>query len=191
MRECTVVENFSIYPSITVSMSYGMESVPLELESMSLQSKYVPHDSYSRPKFLNLTPEQYEKGRCHAQREILYPSDQITQESMPWNAGYAEVINAGKSENNEDQSWLFAGAMISESGSKQLRPCNETLGSSRAKREDSIPVVMFGVCDGHAGWGAAVLAVKALAARISERLEGNYICYESFSTLSNTVDSAL
>ena len=151
-------------------MSFGMDSVPLELEQMNQAPKPFLNE-FSRPKFLKLTNEDIEKGSVHLTREILYPGNDVVRESIPWNAGYAEVINAGKSDKNEDQSWLFAGCMISESGSKQLRPSHEYLGTSLAKREDSIAVVMFGVCDGHAGWGAALFVSKVLAARISERLE--------------------
>ena len=150
-------------------MSYGLDSVPFELEPINAQAPKPRHDEFSRPKFLKLTNDDFEKGRDHATREILSPINEVTKEIMPWNAGYAEVINAGKSEKNEDQSWLFAGVMIS--GSKQLRPSNEYMGASLAKREDSIAVVMFGVCDGHAGWGAALYVSKVFAARISERLE--------------------
>ena len=163
-------------------MSFGMDSVPLELEQMNQTPKPF-HDEFSRPKFLKLTNEDIEEGRDHLTRVILYPGNDVTRESLPWNAGYAEVINAGKSDKNEDQSWLFAGCMISESGSKQMKPSHEFLGTSLAKREDSIAVVMFGVCDGHAGWGAALFVSKVLAARISERLEAiKHFLFKSIET---------
>ena len=167
-------------------MAYGLESVPFELEPIGAQAPKPRHDEFSRPKFLKLTNEELDKGRDHATREILSPINEVTMEIMPWNAGYAEVINAGKSDKNEDQSWLFAGVMIS--GSKQLRPSNEYMGASLAKREDSIAVVMFGVCDGHAGWGAALYVSKVFAARISERLEAiKHFLFRSIETGSELI----
>ena len=42
----------------------------------------------------------------HAVRPIIVPRD---VNALPWNAGYAETINAGKSRQNEDQACVREG----------------------------------------------------------------------------------
>lgn len=57
---------------------------------------------YTRPSFLQLTTDdEVQVSADHVIRPIIVPRD-ITK--LPWNSGYAEAINAGKSVRNEDQA---------------------------------------------------------------------------------------
>lgn len=56
---------------------------------------------YSRPHFLHLSVDEVAASADKTSRPIILPRD-VTK--VPWCAGYAEVINAGKSEVNEDQA---------------------------------------------------------------------------------------
>lgn len=60
-----------------------------------------PKFPYSRPAFLNLqTMEEVKVSADHHVRPIIVPRDVTI---IPFNAGYAECVNAGKSQWNEDQ----------------------------------------------------------------------------------------
>lgn len=62
-----------------------------------LPDKFV----YSRPHFLQLlTPDELKASADHNVRPIIVPRDISV---LPLNSGYAECINSGKSEKNEDQ----------------------------------------------------------------------------------------
>ncbi|XP_030586097.1 protein phosphatase 1H isoform X2 [Archocentrus centrarchus] len=60
----------------------------------------LPHRfPYGRPDFLDLTPELLQYSTEHASRPVLTLK---RGSRLPWQTGYAEVINAGKSMLNED-----------------------------------------------------------------------------------------
>lgn len=73
----------------------------------------------------------------HRVRPIIVPRD---LSRLPWCAGYAECINAGKSTWNEDQASATRGDL-------KLLDVNVTL-----------PYVMFSMFDGHAGYQVALTA---------------------------------
>ena len=73
----------------------------------------------------------------HRVRPIIVPRD---LSRLPWCAGYAECINAGKSAWNEDQATAMRGDL-------------KLMDSST-----SIPYVMFSMFDGHAGYQVALTA---------------------------------
>lgn len=73
----------------------------------------------------------------HRVRPIIVPRD---LSRLPWCAGYAECINAGKSTWNEDQASATRGDL-------KLSDINVTL-----------PYVMFSMFDGHAGYQVALTA---------------------------------
>ncbi len=85
-------------------------------------------------------------------RPIIVPRD---VNSLPWSAGYAETINAGKSRFNEDQACVKEGRVSFVSGGKMTH----------------IPYTLFSVYDGHAGAGCAVSASNDLWQVIQARLE--------------------
>lgn len=68
-------------------------------------------------------------------RPIIVPRD---LSRLPWCAGYAECINAGKSFHNEDQATATRGDL-------RLQDLNV-----------SIPYIMFSMFDGHAGYKVAL-----------------------------------
>lgn len=76
---------------------------------------------------------------------------------MPWSAGYAETINSGKSIYvNEDQASITVTSL--------------TVTDPDKDSPVEIPYTMFGIFDGHAGTGAAVMAVHTLHKHIKEKL---------------------
>ena len=65
--------------------------------------------AYGRPQFLQLNSEdEIQVTADHAIRPIIVPRDQC---KIPWNSGYAECINAGKSLRNEDQAAVHRGLL--------------------------------------------------------------------------------
>ncbi|XP_074833566.1 protein phosphatase 1J isoform X3 [Carettochelys insculpta] len=57
--------------------------------------------AFCRPAFLQLTSEELQRADDHAGRAVQSPRE---SRRLPWSTGYAEVINAGKSQHNEDQA---------------------------------------------------------------------------------------
>uniref|UniRef100_A0A8C7UZ75 Protein phosphatase, Mg2+/Mn2+ dependent, 1H n=1 Tax=Oncorhynchus mykiss TaxID=8022 RepID=A0A8C7UZ75_ONCMY len=107
---------------------------------------------YTRPEFLGLSPDEIECSADHIARPILILKE---TKRLPWATGYAEVINAGKSHLNEDQA------------------CCEVV-VVRSRPSDVEPGLTFhywGLFDGHAGSGAAVVASKLLQHHIIEHLQ--------------------
>ncbi|XP_076642145.1 protein phosphatase 1H [Halictus rubicundus] len=109
----------------------------------------VENKPYSRPSFLGLTAEETQVSADHRVRPIIVPRD---LSRLPWCAGYAECINAGKSTWNEDQASATRGDL-------KLDDINVTL-----------PYVMFSMFDGHAGYQVALTARLQLHKIILERL---------------------
>ena len=134
-------EGLDAIPHISERNKAGQSSLPLKYE-------------FSRPFFLELTKEQFDASKDHGQRIILTPNN---VSRMPWHAGYAETINSGKSIYvNEDQASInVTSLMVNE-------PDKDT--------PTQIPYVMYGIFDGHAGTGAAVMAVHTLHKHVKEKL---------------------
>ncbi|XP_076176037.1 protein phosphatase 1H [Ptiloglossa arizonensis] len=109
----------------------------------------IENKPYSRPSFLGLTTEETQVSADHRVRPIIVPRD---LSRLPWCAGYAECINAGKSTWNEDQASATRGDL-------KLSDVNITL-----------PYVMFSMFDGHAGYQVALTARLHLHRIILERL---------------------
>ncbi|XP_054163019.1 protein phosphatase 1H-like [Oppia nitens] len=64
---------------------------------------------YTRPEFLLLqTDDEIQVSADHIMRPIIVPRD-ISR--LPFNAGYAETINAGKSVRNEDHAAVYRGTL--------------------------------------------------------------------------------
>ncbi|XP_056126593.1 protein phosphatase 1H [Rhinichthys klamathensis goyatoka] len=122
-----------------------------------------PRFPYSRPEFLDLTPELLQYSTEHASRPVVT----LKRDSrLQWRTGYAEVINAGKSMLNEDQAsceLMYVKKMSSkhQRSSMLLEEGGDTSG---------IPMHFWGVFDGHAGSGAALMASKLLHRIIRDRL---------------------
>ncbi|KAH6929419.1 hypothetical protein HPB50_027466 [Hyalomma asiaticum] len=107
---------------------------------------------YTRPSFLQLTTDdEVQVSADHVIRPIIVPRD-ISK--IPWNAGYAETINAGKSLRNEDQAAVYRGAV------------------RRGAHGDGaeLPWVYFALFDGHAGSGVAVAASNVLQRVLQDKL---------------------
>ena len=93
---------------------------------------------YDRPKFLELDKEASLASADHEIRPVIHPKQPLVM-----NAGYAEVINAGKTmSTNEDQSCVHS-FIVTVPVDKR--------GEAWTADMYKIPCVLFGVFDGHAG----------------------------------------
>ncbi|KAM4645916.1 protein phosphatase 1J [Amazona ochrocephala] len=120
-----------------------------------------------RPAFLQLSPAELRRAQDHAGRAVQSPRD--GRRRLPWSTGYAEVINAGKSQHNEDQACcevVFVerrpsprGRLLSKEG------CGELAGGRKG-----FYFHYWALFDGHAGSGAAVMASERLHLHICEQL---------------------
>lgn len=126
------------------------------------QDGLPPRFPYGRPDFLDLTPELLQYSTEHASRPVLT----LKRDSrLPWRTGYAEVINAGKSMLNEDQACCEKLFIKKPSGKQRNSTVLEDNGDGTG-----IPMFFWGVFDGHAGSGAAIMASKLLHRLIRDRL---------------------
>uniref|UniRef100_A0AAY5KD31 PPM-type phosphatase domain-containing protein n=1 Tax=Esox lucius TaxID=8010 RepID=A0AAY5KD31_ESOLU len=127
------------------------------------QDGLPPRFPYGRPEFLDLTPELLQYSTEHASRPVLT----LRRDSrLPWRTGYAETINAGKSMLNEDQASCEL-LYVKKLSEKKQR--NSTLLEDNADGT-GIPLQYWGVFDGHAGSGCAIMASKLLHRLIRDRL---------------------
>ncbi len=132
----------------------GLESIPHITERVKMGEKLPVRYEYARPVFLEITQEEADTSKDHGQRLILTPHDILR---MPWHAGYAETINSGKSlYSNEDQASIHVTHLVVNEPDKD--------------QASTIPYVMFGIYDGHAGTGAALTAANTLHFHIKEKL---------------------
>lgn len=105
------------------------------IDNRTLPNKFT----YNRPTFLQLvTQDELRASADHNVRPIIVPRDISI---MPWNTGYAECVNSGKSEWNEDQAAFYRQILT--------HPTN--------KDEPGLPYTYFGIFDGHAGFGCALV----------------------------------
>ncbi|CAI5446981.1 unnamed protein product [Caenorhabditis angaria] len=134
---------------------------------------------YSRPEFLFFTEDDINLSSDHTIRPIITPKH---PEKMPLFAGYAEVINAGKSKLNEDQASarmlnLVQGARDAEKTerSREVREDDDLLtpgtdSDSSQLCVSRIEAALFSLYDGHAGPSAAVVAAKCYHEHLKSRL---------------------
>lgn len=114
----------SLPPS--TSSSSTSASSHRHVDNRSLPNKFT----YNRPTFLQLiTQDELRASADHNVRPIIVPRDISI---MPWNTGYAECVNSGKSEWNEDQAAFYRQILT--------HPTN--------KDEPGLPYTYFGVFDG-------------------------------------------
>ncbi|EFP08522.1 hypothetical protein CRE_15571 [Caenorhabditis remanei] len=145
---------------------------------------------YSRPEFLYFSEEEIILSSDHSIRPVLCPR---LPHRMPLYAGYAEVINAGKTIQNEDQSSAKMLVLSQHQGTEMNGLSDEKKVESRngsvgeidddqmltpggdeseksnifAPRADA---ALFSLFDGHAGSAVAVVASKCLHEHVKSRL---------------------
>ncbi|XP_062975620.1 protein phosphatase 1J [Elgaria multicarinata webbii] len=135
--------------------------------SSGSSSREPPRGSFSRPAFLQLTPEELLLADDHTGRAVQSPRE--SRRRLPWSTGYAEVINAGKSQHNEDQACCEA-LLVEKRRSLRNNPApKETLGSPEGGSK-GLCFYYWGLFDGHAGSGAAIMASKLLHFHIRDQL---------------------
>lgn len=132
-----------------------MEALPAVSEGQGEdQSRLrVPKFPYARPHFLLFQQDEVQVSADHQIRPIIVPRD-ITK--VPWQSGYAETVNAGKSEWNEDQACVQQRLLVRDS-EKHIPGAG-------------MPYTYYALFDGHAGYGAAVAAANQLHNIIHKKL---------------------
>ena len=131
----------------------GLEAIP-HVSERNRQTGLPLKYEFSRPFFLELTKEQFDASKDHGQRIVLTPNN---RSRMPWSTGYAETINSGKSIYvNEDQASITVTSL--------------TVTEADKDNPVEMPYTMYGIFDGHAGTGAAVMAVHTLHKHVKEKL---------------------
>lgn len=115
-------------------------------------NKHLPDKfTYARPPFLQLmTHDELKASADHNVRPIIVPRD---INALPCCAGYAECVNSGKSEWNEDQAAF-----------------HRQILSHPTKQHPDLPYIYFGMFDGHAGYGAALAAANQFHYILHEKL---------------------
>ncbi|XP_077151032.1 protein phosphatase 1J [Ranitomeya variabilis] len=124
----------------------------------------------SRPPFLKLLPEEFQKSGDHNAR--IVQTLKIPGE-LHWGTGYAEVINAGKSHHNEDQACcefvvaedrdeIYNSLASDQNLNTDLQPI--------CKVCDGVSFYYWGLFDGHAGYGCALAASRLLHLHICDQL---------------------
>ncbi|KAF2365113.1 PPM-type phosphatase domain [Trinorchestia longiramus] len=90
---------------------YSSEEQTAQKNTYDAQNRYSlklsreKHLSYCRPAFLQLSSaDEVSVTADHAMRPIICP-----RSFLPWDTGYAEAVNAGKSKHNEDQGCVHVG----------------------------------------------------------------------------------
>ena len=135
-----MASNFSSIKKMTTRAFNFIMDNPQQHPSLVAYTRYsLPFKyEYARPLFLDLDKEATSASADHELRPVMHPKQPLIM-----NAGYAEVINAGKTmHTNEDQS-TFCSFIINVP--KKLRD------ESWSEEQCQLPCVYFGVFDGHAG----------------------------------------
>ncbi|CAG9759798.1 unnamed protein product [Ceutorhynchus assimilis] len=147
---------FVRFKSVVMSAVSGLETTDGTMDGIQYnKAKLAPKFPYGRPHFLHLNDEDVQVTADHKMRHVVHPSKPV----LPYDTGYAECINAGKSRWNEDQAVHTQGVLSKVSQSE--------IGN---EQKFSIPYSYFGVFDGHAGVGAALCAANQLHHIIHEKL---------------------
>ncbi|XP_053562627.1 protein phosphatase 1H [Bombina bombina] len=130
-----------------------------------------------RPAFLGLSQEELQASGDHAVRTVLCqegPGD------LQWGTGYAEVVNAGKSQHNEDQACCEFVTVEKRDGKlsdhhkewpstdRTAKPEPQTV--HKVKNESELHFYYWGLFDGHAGCGCAMVASRLLHLHICDQL---------------------
>uniref|UniRef100_A0A8D0BA85 Protein phosphatase, Mg2+/Mn2+ dependent 1J n=1 Tax=Salvator merianae TaxID=96440 RepID=A0A8D0BA85_SALMN len=127
----------------------------------------APRDCFSRPAFLQLTPEELRLADDHTDRAVQSPRE--SRRRLPWSTGYAEVINAGKSQHNEDQACCEA-VFVEKRHNLRNNQSAKEINDDPDGNSKGLYFYYWGLFDGHAGSGAAVMASKLLHFHIRDQL---------------------
>ncbi|XP_069801397.1 protein phosphatase 1J isoform X2 [Dendropsophus ebraccatus] len=117
-----------------------------------------------RPSFLKLLPEEFQKSGDHNARMVLTLK---SPEELHWGTGYAEVVNAGKSQHNEDHACCEFVATEDKEQKQDSLPSDLNLNTQVS---EGVSFYYWGLFDGHAGYGCAQAASKLLHLHIRDRL---------------------
>ncbi|XP_064473634.1 protein phosphatase 1H-like [Ornithodoros turicata] len=121
---------FNRMKSALYNVMGGLDALPQVRDGEPAGADKLPLKfKYTRPNFLQLaSDDEIQVSADHVIRPIIVPRD-ITK--IPWNSGYAETINAGKSLRNEDQGAVYRGAV------RRHVSATPALGNSESKSPTS------------------------------------------------------
>ncbi|CAI4228381.1 unnamed protein product [Auanema sp. JU1783] len=146
---------------------------------------------YSRPEFLLYNEDETKLSADPCVRPVVCPK---FPNRMPLYAGYAEVINSGKTEMNEDQASARVLSLIQQCHEAEEGKGVEVNGYTGVPTEEPTPIdddnsssplyltkcsinsglraeaSFFAILDGHAGCSAAVVSSKCLHEHVKLRL---------------------
>ncbi|KAF5289283.1 hypothetical protein FQR65_LT11904 [Abscondita terminalis] len=143
------------FKSVVIGAVSGLEPNGVNINSdINQKNQLAPKFPYGRPHFLNLEDDEVQMSADHRLRPIIHPN-----RPLPYYAGYAECVNAGKSEWNEDQAVYRLGVLTKVA-------TNDIMGPKKY----NIPYTYYGIFDGHAGVGAALCAANQLHHILHEKL---------------------
>lgn len=135
------------------------------------EDELPPKFRYNRPEFLALAQDEVQVSRDLKTRPIVVPRD-ISM--IPRYAGYAEVINAGKSAFNEDQAAATQFYLRNRVASKSELGTSEDMiqmnDIGSATVGEDIMCTYYGIFDGHAGTGASLMTSHLLHKHIQDKL---------------------
>ncbi|XP_070558833.1 protein phosphatase 1H-like isoform X2 [Ptychodera flava] len=172
---CRPADMINKFRSVVNNVVANLHQVPNAEEKPPRMEDLPIKYPYSRPEFLNLSDEEVKVSADHTLRPILVPRD---LSRLPWNTGYSEVINAGKTIHNEDQAAIgvfhFSTTPNDGTGNsptKTRRPTSTDTSSTENSMDlDDNSYTYFAIFDGHAGHAAAVMAVHRLHEHIHQHL---------------------
>lgn len=127
-----VNQSCGIAAAVTESSSTTSPALSHSMNRRTVDNRSLPNKfTYNRPTFLQLmTQDELRASADHNVRPIIVPRDISI---MPWNTGYAECVNSGKSEWNEDQAAFYRQILT--------HPTN--------KDDPGLPYTYFGIFDGN------------------------------------------
>ncbi|KAM4699530.1 protein phosphatase 1J [Discoglossus pictus] len=154
----------------SLSNKHSTRPAPQDREPPGIQTPRAP----CRPAFLSLTPEQLHGAGDHAVRRVLSLE---SPGRLHWGTGYAEAINAGKSQHNEDQACCEFVTVEKRDGKCnayiETQPVEQSLNLEQQivpKVDNELGFYYWGLFDGHAGCGCAMVASRLLHLHICDQL---------------------
>ncbi|XP_053378070.1 protein phosphatase 1H-like [Mercenaria mercenaria] len=165
-----------------VMSKYSQKNDGIQVEKVQKPEKYT----YARPYFLGLDKDEVKCAQDFACRPVIKPRN---IDGMILQCGYAECINGGKSDNNEDNAYACLLQLKSKTKNGNSQPASPTGKNNGSKQKDNngifersmieiashgriqSPVAMYcGIFDGHAGYQTSLIVSRLLHQHVQEKL---------------------
>ncbi|KAL4225986.1 Protein phosphatase 1H [Mactra antiquata] len=166
--------------TINVMASLSKNSAENNSNSKTVKWEKPEKYLYARPYFLDLDLDEVNCSRDFALRPIVKPRD---VKKVPLSAGYAECINGGKSDTNEDNCYACELQLKSKpiingenktsppvSPSKHLDMEQSMVEMASNKMGACMNGLYFGLFDGHAGYHTSLVVSRLLHSHLQDKL---------------------